>query len=415
MAEVYDVVIVGGGAAGLTAGISASRIGARVLVLECKERAGRKILVTGNGRCNLTNSDAVDIARYRGAEPRFATNALSRFDVTATLGFFEELGIVAVEHEGRWFPRSMAAADVAEALHEGLRDAGGGLLCNVRVAALRASSTWEVEDAGGRSWLAKRVVLAPGGSSAPGTGSDGAGFDLARATGHSVLSPAPALVGLECAGNLAHFLQGMKLDAVARCDAPRLTLGPAELMFAHYGLSGPLALELSLELTPGLAESPVKLSLDFLPEVPVGEVSELLQSRADSHPQRTLGNLLLGLLPRRLLPVLLRHLEIDPQRRSAELRGEERECLAGALKSLSLTVTGPRGWEEAAATFGGVSTTEVHPRTLESRLCPGLHFAGEVLDICGECGGFNLQWAWSSGYVAGEAAALASRAVPPKR
>ena len=404
MTKVYDVIIIGGGAAGLTAGIIAARRGARTLILERKELPGRKILVTGNGRCNLTNSAADEVERYRGAEPRFARNTLSAFNVASTLAFFEELGIAVVERDGRWFPRSMAAADVLEALLEGCREAGAELLNLARVAGLEPGSPWLVHGAGGRSWRARRVVLATGGCSAPKTGSDGDGFRLARKLGHRVLDPLPALVGLECRGNLGHFLQGVKLDARARCVAAGLELGPDEVLFAHYGITGPLALDLSLELGRELAAGPVELELDLLPELDADELPGLLQRRADDHPRRELGNLLLGLLPRRVPPILLRRLELDPTINCAAMRAEVRDRLAATLKALPLTLSGPRGWEEAAATLGGVDTGEVDPRSLESRLRPGLHFAGEVLDICGECGGFNLQWAWSSGGVAGESA-----------
>ncbi len=404
MTKVYDVIIIGGGAAGLTAGIIAARRGARTLILERKELPGRKILVTGNGRCNLTNSAADEVERYRGAEPRFARNTLSAFNVASTLAFFEELGIAVVERDGRWFPRSMAAADVLEALLEGCREAGAELLNLARVAGLEPGSPWLVHGAGGRSWRARRVVLATGGCSAPKTGSDGDGFRLARKLGHRVLDPLPALVGLECRGNLGHFLQGVKLDARARCVAAGLELGPDEVLFAHYGITGPLALDLSLELGRELAAGPVELELDLLPELDADELPGLLQRRADDHPRRELGNLLLGLLPRRVPPILLRRLELDPTINCAAMRAEVRDRLAATLKALPLTLSGPRGWEEAAATLGGVDTGGVDPRSLESRLRPGLHFAGEVLDICGECGGFNLQWAWSSGVVAGESA-----------
>ncbi|MBD3373187.1 MAG: aminoacetone oxidase family FAD-binding enzyme, partial [Candidatus Coatesbacteria bacterium] len=393
MTKPYDVIIIGGGAAGLTTGIVAARRNARTLILERKELPGRKILVTGNGRCNLTNSAADEVERYRGAEPRFARNALSAFNVASTLAFFEELGIALVERDGRWFPRSMAAADVLEALLEGCREAGAELLGLARVAGLEPGAPWTVHGAGGRSWRAWRVVLATGGCSAPKTGSDGDGFRLARELGHRVFEPRPALVGLECRGNLDHFLQGVKLDARARCVAAGLELGPDEVLFAHYGITGPLALDLSLELGRELAAGPVELELDLLPELDADELPGLLQRRADDHPRRELGNLLLGLLPRRVPPVLLRRLELDPTINCAAMRAGVRNRLAATLKALPLTLSAPRGWEEAAATLGGVDTGEVDPRRLESRLRLGLHFAGEVLDICGECGGFNLQWA----------------------
>jgi len=402
----YDVIIVGGGAAGLTAGLSAARSGARVVILERGPRPGRKILVTGNGRCNLTNALADGIEHYRGAEPRFCYGALHRFPVEDILAFFAELGVPCVdEGDGHYYPRSFSAADVADSLELAFREAGGEIIANARIAGLTPGPPWVVEGAGGRSWSARTVVLATGGRSAPKTGSDGDGFSLAAGLGHRVTPLAPAIVPLTLDGNLGHFLQGVKVTARMTVPAPGIEEGPAELMFAHFGVSGPLALGLSVEIGLPLADGPLDLSLDLVPEMGRQELSEFLQTRAEAHPKRELGNLLLGVLPRKVLPAVLRQQGLNPGASVAEMRGELRERLVCLLKSYPLVCTGTRGWEEAAATLGGVDTREVEPKTLESRIRPGLFFAGEVLDVCGECGGFNLQWAWSSGHVAGRSAA----------
>ncbi|OGD72436.1 MAG: hypothetical protein A2Y64_05045 [Candidatus Coatesbacteria bacterium RBG_13_66_14] len=398
----YDVVVVGGGAAGLTAGLSAARSGARVLILERGPRPGRKILVTGNGRCNLTNALADGIEHYRGAEPRFCFGALRRFPVADTLAFFAKLGVPSVdEGDGHYYPRSFSAADVADSLELAYREAGGEMVANARVAGLTPGPPWVVEGAGGRRWSARTVVLATGGRSAPKTGSDGDGFSLAGKLGHRVTPVAPAIVPLKIAGNLGHFLQGVKVTAVLRAPRSGLIAGPAELMFAHYGVSGPLALGLSVEIGLALADGPLDLELDLVPEMGREELSAFLQSRSEAHPRRELGNLLLGVLPRKVLPAVLRQQGIDPGKPVAVLTRETRERLVGLLNAYPLVCTGTLGWDEAAATLGGVDISEVEPKTLESRIHPGLFFAGEVLDVCGECGGFNLQWAWSSGYVAG--------------
>jgi predicted Rossmann fold flavoprotein len=403
---IHDVVVVGGGAAGLMAGLSAAWSGARVLVLERGPRPGRKLLVTGNGRCNLTNTLADGVEHYRGAEPRFCYGALRRFSVADALAFFAEIGVPCVdEGDGHYYPRSFSAADVADALELAYREAGGEVVVNARVAALTPGPPWVVAGAGGRSWSARAVVLATGGRSAPKTGSDGDGFSLAAKLGHRVTPTAPAIVPLTLDGNFGHFLQGVRVTAGLRVPATGIEAGPDELMFAHYGVSGPLALGLSVEIGLALAEGPLDLELDLLPEMGHQELSAFLQVRAEAHPRRELGNLLLGVLPRKVLPAVLRQRGLAPGVSVAEMRGELRERLVALLKSYPLTCTGTRGWEEAAATLGGVDTAEVEPKTLESRRHPGLFFAGEVLDVCGECGGFNLQWAWSSGHVAGRGAA----------
>jgi predicted Rossmann fold flavoprotein len=398
----YGLIVVGGGAAGLTAGLCAARTGARVLILERGPRPGRKILVTGNGRCNLTNALADDIGHYRGGEPRFCYGALRRFGVADALDFFMSLGVPCVDNgDGQYFPRSFSAADVADSLELAYRESGGEVVTNARVAELVPGPPWVVKEAGGRSWTSGAVVLAAGGGSAPGTGSDGSGFALAEGLGHRVTPTAPAIVPLTLEGNFSHFLQGVRVPAGLRVPALGIEEGPAELMFAHYGLSGPLALRLSVEIGLELERGDLRLELDLVPDVPEGELPPLLRSRAEAHPGRELGNLLLGVLPRRVLPAVLRLGGIDPGRSCGGMDRELCERLAGLLKTLPLVCTGTRGWEEAAATLGGVDTGEIDPRTLGSRLHAGMYLAGEVLDVCGECGGFNLQWAWSSGYVAG--------------
>ncbi|MCK4594719.1 NAD(P)/FAD-dependent oxidoreductase [bacterium] len=399
----YGLIVVGGGAAGLMAGVVAARRGARVLILERGPRLGRKILVTGNGRCNLTNALADGVEHYRGGEPRFCYGALRRFTVADTLAFFDELGLPCVDGgRGHFFPRSDSAADVADTLDLAYRETGGEVATNARVIELIPGPPWIVKGAGGRSWAADSVILATGGSSAPRTGSDGGGFALAE--GHRITPIAPAIVPLVLEGNFTHFLQGVRLQAGLRVPERGIEVGPAELMFAHYGVSGPLALQLSVEIGLDLERDYLRLELDLLPDIPHDEVSSVIRSRAEAHPKRELGNLLLGVLPRKVLPAVLRQGRGDPGRLCGEMTGEVRERLVGLLKSHPVVCTGTRGWDEAAATLGGVDTGEVEPRTLESRIHPGLYFAGEILDVCGECGGFNLQWAWSSGYVAGASA-----------
>ncbi|MCD4733722.1 aminoacetone oxidase family FAD-binding enzyme, partial [bacterium] len=348
----------------------------------------------------------------------FVRNALGRFGVAEALGFFEGLGLPCVlEGKGCYYPRSGAAADVVELLLEEFRELGGRLVTNARVTELKpgkpASEPWQVRSAE-KSWEAEAVILSVGGRSAPKTGSAGDGFELAARLGHSVLPTSPAIVSLELAGNLGHFLQGVKLPAGVNVPELGLTLGADELMFTHYGLSGPLILDLSVEVAGRLAEKPLELELDLLPEVEESALEALLQQRAEAHPKRELGNLLLGMLPRKVLPALLRQRGIDSSLACSAMDGGLRQRIARLLKAFTVSCTATRGWDAAAATLGGVSTKEVNPISLESRLRSGLYLTGELLDICGECGGYNLQWAWSSGYVAGENAAslkLATRCV----
>jgi len=409
------IVVVGGGASGLVAAVAALYGGAAVTLLERGEKVGRKILVSGNGRCNLTNANADDWQRYRGADPRFTRNALGRFGVAEALGFFEGLGLPCVlEGRGCYYPRSGAAADVVEVLLEEFQELGGQLFTNTRVTGLQPGKTaaepWQVRSSE-RSWQAEAVILSVGGRSAPKTGSVGDGFEFVTKLGHLVLPTSPAIVSLELSGNLGHFLQGVKLPARISLPETGLTMETDELMFTHYGLSGPLILDLSVEIAGQLTGKPLALRLDLLPEVEESAMEALLQQRAEAHPKRELGNLLLGMLPRKVLPALLRQRKIDPAMPSATMDGELRRRISRLLKDFAVNCTATRGWDAAAATLGGVSTKEVNPKTLESRRQTELYLTGELLDICGECGGYNLQWAWASGYVAGENASSATTSV----
>lgn len=407
------IVIVGGGAAGLTAAIAAATRGAAVTVLERLPRVGKKILATGNGRCNLTNVNLA-INNYHGENPAFATYALEQFDVDRTLGFFAELGIEPrIEAGGKVYPASGQASSVLDVLRYELERLGVEIRCEARVKEIRRAGPGFIIQIKDQSQVkAGRVIIAAGGQAYPGLGSDGSGFVLAKNLGHTIVEPFPALVQLRLAAGFLKQVKGLKFEGVVRLytgarDGRKL-VGTArgEVLFAEYGVSGPPILELSRAAgEPLKAGEKVWLRLTVL-DLPEGELDRLLAERFKSRPDKTLEFSLVGLINRRLIPVLCREAGIDDTVKPVtKVTVSERLRLVKLLRDWPLQVTGTTSWASAQVTAGGVRAAEVNPRTLESKLVPGIYFAGEVLDIDGDCGGFNLQWAWSSGWVAGSSAA----------
>ena len=407
------IVIVGGGAAGLTAAIAAATRGALVTVLERLPRVGKKILATGNGRCNLTNVNLA-LTNYHGEDPAFATYALERFDVDRTLGFFADLGIEPrIETGGKVYPASGQASSVLDVLRYELDRLGVEIRCEARVKEIRRAESGFTLQLKDQSQLkTSRVIIATGGQAYPGLGSDGSGFSLVKNLGHTIVEPFPALVQLRLAADFLKQVKGLKFEGLARlltgAKAGGKVVGTArgEILFADYGVSGPPILELSRMAGERLkAGEEVWLRLTVL-DLPEGELDRLLVDRFKSRPGKTLEFSLVGLINKRLIPVLCREAGIDDTVRPvAKVTPPERLRLVKLLRDWPLQVTGTTSWASAQVTAGGVRVAEVNPRTMESKLVPGLYFAGEVLDIDGDCGGFNLQWAWSSGWVAGSSAA----------
>jgi hypothetical protein len=399
-----DVVVVGGGPAGLVASIQAASAGRQVVLLERTPRCGRKLLLTGNGRCNLTvDRSARDFVADCGDGGRFLHNAVSRFDPDATRAFFASLGVPVVrEPDGRCFPASGRAADVRDALLRRARAAGVQVVGASRVRAIEAH-------AGGLRVASDRgvvvtagVVLATGGRSVPGTGSSGDGYDLARALGHRVVAPRPGEVPLVAGPSWIRELAGLALPdaAIEAVHGGQRARTRGAVLFAHFGLTGPAVLDVSRQLTRWLDDGPVELRVDLVPDVAAADLDREL---ADAAGRRGLRAAMRDRVPDRLaLALAVRARPGDP---SGPPSAAERRAAVAALKGLALKVTGTRGWDEAVVTVGGIDTAEVDPRTLASRLVPGLHFAGEVLDLDGPRGGYNLQIAWSTGWVAGLAAA----------
>ncbi len=405
-----QVIVVGGGAAGMLAAISARHRGAAVTLLERNPRVGKKILVTGNGRCNYTNIKA-DYRCYQGENPEFARRALEAFDSEATMAFFAKLGVVPkVEDAGKVYPWSDQASSVLDVLLYELENCGVKVVVDAFVHRIeKAGDQFCVELADGTVVTGDRLILAPGGKAKPSTGSDGNGYDLARSLGHTVTPLYPGLVQLMLEGSFFPQVQGVKIKGtVALLDgAGALGREQGDIIFGNYGLSGPPVFQLSTLVGPLLqaGKTPV-LQLVMIDQLTRAELTALLQDRFRQAPGKTLVFSLVGFVNKRLIPVVLREAGFtDLKRPVGQLTVAETERLVDILTNWRLPVRGTKSWPSAQVTVGGVVTGEINPETMESKLVPGLFFAGEIIDLAGRCGGFNLQWAWSSGYLAGEKAA----------
>lgn len=403
--DAVECLVVGGGAAGLMAAVAAAGRGEGVVLLEGNRQLGRKILVSGNGRCNLTNLDADAPRHYHGNDPGFVRPALAQFPVAPTLAFFADLGIETHEEKrGRLFPRSDQAQSVVEALEDRLQVLGGTAARAAKVVSLSGPAPFEVQIADGRCWQANRVVLASGGASLAKLGADRSGLDLAAGFGHTCTPLYPGLVPLESPDVHVHRMQGIKVVAEVRAPVPGRS--PAvdidDLLFTAYGVSGFTVLNLSAVLVPQLSRGPVDLRVSLLPGMTPEQVSEALRDRWARNPHRLLGASFVGLLSSKLVGPFLERFGFSTETPVNRMSREERWRLAQSLTDWPIRITGPRSFDHAEVTIGGIRTSEVEPHTLESRLVPGLYLAGEILDVHGDLGGYNLQWAWSSGWVAGQ-------------
>ncbi len=412
------VIVVGAGASGLMAAGRAAEAGAETLLLEKMSRPGRKLAITGAGRCNLTNvSPLADFIEHCGPNGRFLRQAFSQFFSSDLVDFFAARGLPTVtERGGRVFPASGSAKDVVETLSRWVAERGVKVrtLTPVKRLVVDGRRVVGVGLPRGRVHHADAVVLATGGASYPATGSTGDGYDLARSVGHNVVPIRPALVPLETAGRTAPELQGLGLKNVTvsvRVDGKKRAHAFGEMLFTHFGVSGPIILALSRMVVDALRwGDQVAISIDLKPALDDGELDARLLRDLAAHGRQKFGTLLKGLLPRKLIPVCAQSVGVAQDKLAHQVTAVERKRLRVWLKDFRLEVTGHRPFEEAIITAGGVDTREVDPRTMASRLVGGLYLTGEVLDVDGDTGGYNLQAAFSTGWVAGGSAAAGSGA-----
>jgi len=404
-----DVVVVGGGASGMMAAGQAAGLGADTLLLEKMRRPGRKLGITGKGRCNLTNVASLpEIISHFGSSGIFLRQAFYRFSNDELVVFFEDLGVpTVVERGGRIFPASGQARDVVDALTGWMRRQGVTVRRKISVDGLliKRQKVCGVCGLTGEIYPADAVIIATGGVSYPATGSTGDGYSLARSAGHSIVSPRPALIPLETEGAVAPRLQGLSMRNVnvsVLINGRKQDEAFGEMLFTHFGLSGPVILSLSGRVTDALdMGGRVTISIDLKPALDEHKLDERLLRDLDAHGKRKFQTLLEGLMPGKLIPVCMDLTGIPPDRRGHQITASERRRLRAWLKDFRLEVTGTRPISEAIITAGGINTGEIDPRTMASRLVSGLYFAGEVMDIDADTGGYNLQAAFSTGWLAG--------------
>lgn len=404
-----NVIVIGAGAAGLMAAGQAASAGAGVTVLEKNDRPGRKLLITGKGRCNITNTEQMpDFLKYIPGNGQFLYSALSKFDNNDLVNFLNDMGLeTKVERGGRVFPVSDKAADVVETLVNFCRAKGVKFKYSAKVEDITAQEgkVVSVRTQDGREYQCDSVIVATGGASYPGTGSTGDGYDFARNLGHTIIKLKPALVPLEVKEDWVKELQGLSLknvEAAAFHNDKKVAFEFGEMLFTHFGVSGPIILTMSSTITPILESgSAVILKLNLKPALTQEQLDSRIQRDFSKLTRKQFQNSLNELLPKSLIPVIIELSQINPEKPVHQVTREERFKLVELLHSLTMTITRPRPITEAIVTAGGVSVKEINPKTMESKLVRGLYFAGEVLDVDAYTGGFNLQAAFTMGYVAG--------------
>jgi predicted Rossmann fold flavoprotein len=413
--EKFDVIVVGAGPAGLLAAGSASETGERVLVLEKMRQEGRKLLITGKGRCNITNDANVgEFIKHVYPNGRFLRTAFGQFFSNEILELLHKYGVETTrERGGRYFPSSNRSADVLSALLKWVNELKVEIRCGERVEKLIIEDqAIKGVQANGQEFRAGKVILATGGKSYPATGSNGEGYELARLVGHSIAHVRPALVPLETDGDMAQQLQGLTLKnvrATVWVNDRKEGEDFGEMIFTHFGLSGPIILTLSRIVVDALHQkSKVEISIDLKPALNEHKLDTRLLRDLDESGKKQISNLFRNWLPSSMIPVFMDVLGIDPEKEGHQVSSRERKRIRNLMKDFRFKITGHRSFKEAIITAGGVSTAEITSKTMESKLVSGLYFAGEMIDLDAKTGGYNLQIAYSTGWLAGKS----SRADP---
>ncbi len=409
----YDVIVIGAGAAGIIAAGRAAKLGARVLLLERNIQAGRKILITGKGRCNITHDDDKSVY-YKNIFPngRFLKHAFNAFFVSDILHILHSQGVKTTTERGnRVFPVSNLSKDVLAALMKWAGNKNINTIYNCRVNELIINDnkvqgvSAQIKNNNHR-FFSKSVIICTGGKSYPATGSTGDGYKLAQQAGHTIKAPHPALVPLITQGNTAEKLQGLGLKnvkAVVWVNNKKSKEEFGELMFAHYGLTGPIILSMSRYVVEELSKNnKVEISIDLKPALDEKKLDERLLRDLNNHGKKRVENIFRLWLPSSLIPVFIDILKIDKNKACNQLAGDERKKILMLMKNFRFEITGHPGYKEAIITAGGIPTSEIYSKTMESKITKNLFFAGEVIDVDANTGGFNLQIAYSTGWLAGQ-------------
>jgi predicted Rossmann fold flavoprotein len=404
----FDVIVIGAGPAGLLATGRAAELGGKVLVLEKMKREGRKLLITGKGRCNITNDAPIsEFIKHVYPNGRFLRSAFSSFFSKDIIELLKEHGVEStLERGGRYFPASNRSKDVLDALLQWVNSYKVDIRCGHRVEELI------VEDniikgvkANGQKFLSNNVIIATGGKSYPATGSNGEGYELARNVGHSIERARPALVPLETEGDLAQKLQGLNLKnvkATVWVNGKKRADDFGEMIFTHFGLSGPIILTLSREVVRELQDkNRVEIAIDLKPALDEQKLDARLIRDLNEHGNKKLLNIFKLWLPSSMIPVFVDLLNINTEKECNQVSSKERKQILHLLKNLVFKISSYRSFKEAIITSGGINTKEITQKTMESKIVKGLYFAGEMIDLDAETGGYNLQIAYSTGWLAG--------------
>ncbi len=445
-----DIIIIGAGASGLMAAISAARRGSKVLVIEQKDKAGKKILATGNGKCNYTNLYQAPEC-YRSEDSTFAMKVLSAFPVKQTLGFFEELGIYPKEREGYLYPNSEQAASVVQVLMMECERLGVSFVYEEKVKEIlpeqkkgnSGDTAYRVltekllpspeklkqgvkskqgekskqgdqlqrgENQGNKqnSYIASGLILATGGCASPKLGSDGSGYTLAKSLGHTLIKPLPALVQLKSPEKYCKTVSGVRTTGkvIACTEKGKLNEEEGEIIFTDYGISGIPILQISRFVAKALErKEKVELKLDFMPGLEKNTVKKLLTERIERSSNKNLEEMMVGLLNHKLSYIMIKEAGLDPCQSMNSIKTKDIDQLTAQLKEFRMRIADTNSFENAQVCAGGIPTSEIDPATMESKKIKNLYLCGELVDVDGTCGGYNLQWAWSSGHLAGVSAA----------
>ncbi len=404
-----NVIVVGGGAAGMMAAIAAAEQGHKVEILERNEKLGKKIYITGKGRCNVTNAcEPEEFFSNIVSNEKFLYSSIYQYDNNAVMDFFESNGCpLKVERGNRVFPVSDHASDITKALADRMKSLGVKITFHCKVEDLiinEDGSVGGVVTAQKERKTADRVIFATGGFSYEPTGSDGSGIRILEKHGHKIAEPKPALVPFELKEDYGVRLQGLALKNVnfsIKNGKKKIYAGFGEMLFTHFGISGPLAISASSYYTKQMYGKEVKCSIDLKPALTEEQLDKRILREFEENKNKQFKNALDKLFPAKLVPVMIKLSGIDPEKKVNEITKEERKNLISLIKNWEMTITGTRGFREAIITQGGVHVKQVNPSTMESKVIPGLFVAGEMLDIDALTGGFNLQLAWSTGHLAG--------------
>ncbi len=404
-----NIIVIGGGAAGLMAAGTAAEQGARVTLLETNEKVGRKLFITGKGRCNVCNNcDTQTVLQHVPVNPRFLYSALGCFSPADVMAFFEAHGVpLKTERGNRVFPVSDKSSDIIDALFTWVKRLGVTIIQKTAESLAITDGRITGVCAGGKTYHADRVIIATGGASYPQTGSTGDGYRFAREAGHTLVPPNPSLVPLVESGDTCREMMGLSLRNVQVTvyeGGKQIFCDFGEMLFTHFGLTGPLILSASAHMRH-FGSKEYRIEIDLKPALDEKTLDKRLLGDFDKHKNSDFINALGDLLPRKMIPTVLRLSGIDPHVKVNSITKAQRASLLHTLKHFSVQVSGKRPIAEAIVTTGGVSVREINPKTMESKKCTGLYFAGEVLDVDAYTGGFNLQIAWSTGRLAGLSAA----------